>query len=336
MRLAVDAMGGDRAPDEVVRGASWALDEDPGLSLTLVGRREAVMPIIDASGAVKRHLGQRLEFIPAAEVISSEETGAFAVRRKKDSSINVGLRLVKEGHCDGFLSAGNTGALMAGSLLSFGRVSGIKRPALGVTLPTRQAGRGLLLLDVGANADAKPEYLMQFGIMGSVYVEQIMGIPEPKVALLNIGTERDKGNQLVRESFDLFANSSLNFVGFLESRQLLDGRIDVVVCDGFTGNVLLKQLEGTASAIFGMLKEELMASISTKVGAALAKPAFRRLQKRMDYTEYGGAPLFGLNGACIKCHGSSNAKAIKNGIFVARDYVDRDVLGALRQQIKKV
>lgn len=305
--IAVDVMGGDNGPAVVLDGIAQALAADPDLSVVACGLAEEVEPFAD------RH--ERCEAYPATEVIGMGEHPASAVRSKKDSSIVVGCRLVKEGRAQGFFSAGSTGACLAAGTLVMGRVKGVKRPALGQLVPARK--KPTLLMDVGANADCKPDYLVQFAQMGTVYMEKIMGVANPQVGLLNIGSEETKGDAFSQEAYGLMAARVPNFAGNCEGGGLLAGDFDVVVCDGFTGNVCLKTIEGTAKTVFKYLKDVMLSSFSAKLGAVLLKGKLSVLKDKLSPDAYGGTPLLGVKGACIVGHGSSNATAVKNGILVA-------------------
>lgn len=323
MKLAVDGMGGDNAPQAVVEGVLLALDAFPEVEIQLYGQQQAMAPFL------KEH--SRLQVIHCEEVVTGDDDPARAVRRKKDSSLARVLEAVAEGRADACLSAGNTGALMAGGLFKVGRIDGVARPALATTLPTVD-GKGFLMLDLGANADAKPEHLLQYAIMGDIYVKQVRGYT-PRVGLLNIGTEDKKGNELTKATFDLLKEANVNFEGNVEARELLNGVADVVVTDGFTGNMVLKTIEGTAGTLFAMLKEEFFASMKTKLAAAMMKPGLKSLKMKMDYTEYGGAALFGLQAPVIKAHGSSNAKAIFSAIRQANIMVEHNVCETIAKTI---
>ena len=326
MRLAIDAMGGDHAPKEIVLGAMKAIEAYSDIQVVLVGDERKI----------KEHLtnNERIEILHTEEVILSSDEPVRAVRRKKTASMVLAAQLVADGEADACVSAGNTGALMAAGLFVIGRIEGIERPALAPTLPTI-GGEGFLLLDVGANADAKPEHLLQYAIMGSIYSEKARAISRPRVGLLNIGTEEKKGNELVRNTYDLLKDADINFIGNVESRDLLDGVADVVVADGFTGNMVLKTIEGTAMSVFKMLKSALTSSMKNKLAAAVLKPDLAILKNKMDYTEYGGAGLFGLKAPVIKAHGSSDANAIFNSIRQAREMVQNDVSGTIKAAIEK-
>ncbi|MBT2660247.1 phosphate acyltransferase PlsX [Bacillus sp. ISL-45] len=326
MRLAVDAMGGDNAPREIVLGAMKAIQKYSDIHIVLVGDEKRI----------REHLTneERIEILHTEEVILSTDEPVRAVRRKKTASMVLAAQQVADGNADACISAGNTGALMAAGLFVVGRIDGIERPALAPTLPTI-GGEGFLLLDVGANADAKPEHLVQYAIMGSIYSEKARGITNPRVGLLNIGTEEKKGNELVRNTYELLKEADINFIGNVESRDLLEGAADVVVADGFTGNMVLKTIEGTAMSVFKMLKTALTSSFKSKMAAAVLKPDLTVLKNKMDYTEYGGAGLFGLKAPVIKAHGSSDANAVFNSIRQAREMVEKDVSGTIKTAIVK-
>jgi len=328
MRIAVDAMGGDHAPDEIVKGACKAAVVYPDIQIVLVGQKERIMESIT-------EINQRsnIEIYEASEVIEMDEHPAAAIKKKKDASIVVATRLVKEGYADALVSAGNTGAQMAAALLGLGRIKGINRPAIGTVLPTLKEGK--LLIDVGANPDAKPENLLQYGLMGSIYAEMILGIKEPKVALLNIGSEEGKGNELVQAAYPLFKNSTLHFIGNIEGRDIPYGVADVIVCDAFVGNIVLKTIEGMASSLFELIKEKITANTVRKVGALLIKPGLKEIAHTLDYAEYGGAPLLGVNGTSVICHGSSKEKAIFNAIRVAKECVDEKIIDKIANGIQK-
>lgn len=323
MRIAVDAMGGDHAPKAIVEGVVQAVEKWSDLEVILVGDQQAV----------RSHLSSphnRIRIHHTTEVIATDEEPVKAVRSKKDSSMVVAAKLVKEGEADALISAGNTGALMTAGLLIVGRLKGIDRPALSPILPT--AGEnGVIVLDVGANVDAKPHHLYQYAIMGSLYAEKVMGIKRPRVGLLNIGTEEKKGNELTKETYPLLSDAPIHFIGNVEPRDIPFGVCDVAVCDGFTGNVLLKTMEGTAQVVFKMIKEAFMSSLKNKIAAAMLKGSLMGLKDRMDYKEYGGSPLLGLKGACFKAHGSSDARAILNAIDKARTFLEQDVIGIMSQ-----
>jgi glycerol-3-phosphate acyltransferase PlsX len=317
-KVVVDAMGSDRAPHPEIDGA-LAAARDIGVGVILVGRPEVVEPELRRCGW--RRQGDRgIELVTAEEVIGMDEAVATAVRRKKRSSLRVGAKIVAEGRADGFVSAGNTGAAMATAKMVIGMLPGVDRPALAAMVPTK-SGRPTLLLDVGANSECKAHHMAQFAIMGEAYSRSVLGTPRPSVGLMSIGEEEAKGNDLTKEAFPLLRDlSSLNFVGNVEGRDVFTGQVDVIVTDGFTGNVMLKLSEGLQEAVISMIKRELSATVITKTGAMLARPAFKNLKKRLDYAEYGGAPLLGVRRMVVICHGSSNARAIRNAIRNVKEF----------------
>jgi glycerol-3-phosphate acyltransferase PlsX len=318
MRIAVDAMGGDYGPAVVVEGAVVAA-RDYGLSTILVGDKTAV----EREVVRLRARDLPITIHHASQVVGMSESPSQALRRKRDSSLRVAAELVKEGEAAAFVSAGNTGAAMAIGMFVLGVLPGVDRPAIAVVLPS--LGGYTVLIDAGANVDPKPRHLVQFGVMGHVYARDILGKPNPRVGLLSIGEEEGKGNELTKEAFDELKISSLNFIGNVEGRDIYSGNADVVVTDGFTGNVALKVSESLAEMLGAMIKQELGRDPLSKLAALLAMPAFHRFKKRVDYTEMGGAPLLGINGASIVCHGASPVKAIKNAIRVAHEWVQVNV-----------
>ena len=326
MRIVVDAMGGDRAPQVVVDGAVQAA-RDLGLEVVLVGQQEAV------GAALGNHDtdGLALSVQHASQVIEMDEHPAAAVKSKKDSSMIVGMELVKRREADAFYTAGNSGGALASALFRLGRIRGIKRPALSTVFPSKTPQGFCFLLDIGANAECKPEFLVQFALMGSVYSERVMGVQNPRVAIVSNGEEEGKGNQLVQATVPLLKESGLNFVGNAEGKDIPWGTADVVVTDGFTGNIILKLAEGISKFLLDVLKEEITSRNVSKVGALLAKPAFDEVRKRLDYREYGGAPLLGVDGIVIVGHGRSDALAIRNGIRMAAQTVENGVLDAIKQ-----
>lgn len=326
IRIALDAMGGDHAPAVVVEGAVAAARE-PGVEVILVGRAE----VIKAELSKHDTSGLSLPIVHAEDVVEMDEHASTALRQKRQSSIAVGIGLVKEGDASAFVSAGNSGAVMAKALFGLGRIQGVERPAIGTVFPTK-SGK-CFILDIGANADCKPDYLVQFATMGSAYMERVFGISNPRVGLLSNGEEETKGNQLVQAVFPLLKAAPVNFVGNVEGKDVPSGMADVVVCDGFTGNVLLKLSEGVASSLFDVLKEELTSSLANKLAAMVLKPAFRRVKRRLDYAEYGGAPLLGVNGVVIIAHGRSNALAIKNAVRVAKQAADQKLVETMGKML---
>lgn len=328
MKIAIDAFGGDNAPGAVVEGVLTALAEWDDFEVILTGKKDAILACLKGCG---EDAMKRISVIDAPEVIGCDEQPTTAVKRKRGSSLVAAINAVAEKNADCVISAGSTGALLTGATLIIRRIPGVKRPALAPVMPT--AGKPVLLLDSGANADCKPEYLQQFAIMGSAYMEGVMGVENPVVGLVNNGSEEAKGSELTKAAFALLKGAEVNFTGNCEARDIFSGKYDVLVTDGFTGNVILKEVEGFAAALFGILKRELTSSFVTKIGAGLAKPAFKRVKKLMDYSEYGGAPLLGINGGVIKAHGSSDAKAFVNAIRQARLYVSGSVTEKIAARI---
>ncbi|MFD0587869.1 phosphate acyltransferase PlsX [Paenibacillus sp. GCM10027627] len=326
MRIAIDAMGGDHAPGLIVKGALEAAAEWPDTELVLVGDKAAIEPLIGGS------LPANVSIAHADDVIGPDDEPVKAVRRKKGASMVVAGQLVKDKQADAMLSAGNTGALMATGLLIVGRMEGIERPALAPMLPTMD-DVGLLSLDLGANMDAKPEHLMQYAIMGSIYRSKVHGLERPRVGLLNVGTEAKKGNELTKAAYELLENAPIHFIGNVEARDVLNRNCDVLVCDGFSGNIMLKAMEGTAGMIFSTLKDAFGSSLLTKIAAAIMIPKLKQLKKKLDYKEHGGAPLLGLNGLVVKCHGSSDAFAVKNAVRQARIALQGDLIGSISAEI---
>ncbi|WP_044337428.1 phosphate acyltransferase PlsX [Rossellomorea aquimaris] len=325
MKLAVDAMGGDHAPKEIVLGVKRALKEFNDIEVLLFGDESQIKQYISPV--------DRLTIVHTDEVIEGTDEPVRAIKRKKNASMVLMAQAVQNGEADACISAGNTGALMTAGLFIVGRIDGIERPALAPTLPTLD-GRGFLMLDLGANVDAKPEHLLQYAIMGSIYAEKVRGINNPRVGLLNIGTEDKKGNELTKKSFQLLKDAPIHFVGNVESRDLLEGPADVVVTDGFTGNMVLKTIEGTALSVFSMLKKTFTASTKNKLAAGLVKNDLKQMKNMLDYTEYGGAGLFGLKAPVIKAHGSSNEVALYNAMRQAREMVKNNVSNTIKDAIK--
>ncbi|ETT85822.1 phosphate acyltransferase PlsX [Viridibacillus sp. FSL R5-0477] len=326
MKIAIDGMGGDNAPQAIIEGVYKALEASADIEIQLFGQKQAMQPYL------KDH--ERLTVINCEEVIEGDDEPVRAVRRKKDASMVKMAEAVKNGEADACVSAGNTGALMAAGLFVVGRIKGIDRPALSTTLPTLD-GKGFDMLDLGSNADAKPENLAQFAIMASIYAQQVRDIQNPTVGLLNIGTEDKKGNELTKAAFGLLQEAPINFIGNVEARELLNSAADVVVTDGFTGNMVLKTIEGTADSIFSMLKGAFMASGKTKVAALMMKSNLKEIKTKMDYTEYGGAALFGLKAPVVKAHGSSNANAFASAIRQANIMVKHNVCATIDSTISK-
>lgn len=329
MKIIVDAMGGDNAPHAIVDGCVQALADMPALELILTGRRN----VIEAELAKHDYDAARINIVDATEVIDMAEPPVEAIRYKKDSSLVKGLRLLQAGEAGAFITAGSTGATIAGATLIVKRLPNVKRPALAPLLPTRKGK--VLLIDCGANAECRPSFLAQFALMGSIYMQKMEGVKSPRVGLVNNGAEAEKGTELTKAAYKLIEGMPVNFKGNAEGRDLVSGDFDVLVTDGFTGNIILKFMEGMAGVLMGMLKDELSSTFRAKLGAALAMPAFRSFKKKMDYTEYGGALMLGVNGGVIKAHGSSNAKAIKSTLRQAAGFIQADVVGVIKEEISK-
>ncbi|MCD6379132.1 phosphate acyltransferase PlsX [bacterium] len=330
MRIAVDAMGGDNAPGAMVKGAVDAVREAGGeFDVVLVGKKDIIEESISRNGYAIEHI----EVLNASEVVGMKEGPAIAIRKKKDSSVSVAVREQKQGRVDAVFSVGNTGAVVAASLLSLGRLPGISRPAIAILMPTK--GKGTVLLDGGANSDCSPHHLEQFAYMGSIYTEAFLGTKNPKIGLLNIGEEESKGNELIRETYNLLKGSELNFVGNVEGTDIFNGSVDVVVTDGFVGNVVLKFSESITSYLSAFLKEEMKKAFLSKIGGFLMKPAFRNLKKKLDYAEYGAMPLLGVNGAIFIGHGNSSSRAIKNGIINISRFVSDEINEKIIMRMKE-
>jgi glycerol-3-phosphate acyltransferase PlsX len=329
--IALDAMGSDRAPKPEIEGAMHAA-RHYGINVVLVGRE----PLIRAElGRVPAAASLPIQVIHASEVIAMEDKAVQAVRAKRDSSLRVGLRLVREGKAAGFVTAGNTGAAMATAKMVLGGLPAVDRPALAAVIPTA-IGTVAILLDVGANVDCKPHNLEQFAVMGEIYFRSMFGTRRPRVGLLSIGQEEGKGNDLTREAFPLLKQLPLNFIGNVEGRDLYNGKVDVIVADGFVGNVALKTSEGVANLVRATLKESLKATITRQVGYLLSRSAFADFKKRLDHTEYGGAPLLGVKGVCFITHGSSNANAIKNAIRVAAEFAELRINDKIEKELAQI
>lgn len=324
MKIAIDAMGGDAAPDINVEGAKLAAKEWKDLQLILVGNAKLMEPML-------KDAPSNIEVKHTEEVITAEDEPVKAIRRKKAASMVVAANMVKAKEADGMISAGNTGALMALGYLVIGRIKGIERPALAPVLPTLD-GQGVLALDLGANMDATPEQLVQYAVMGSIYRTRIHKLDHPRIGLLNIGTEANKGNELTKAAAELLTEAPVNYIGNVESRDVLQRNCDVLVCDGFAGNIMLKSMEGVADAVFSELKKMFMKNTKNKLAASLLKSDLLQLKSKMDYREHGGAPLLGVNGVCIKGHGSSDANAMKNAIRQARTACQSNLVQSLSKE----
>lgn len=328
MNIMIDGMGGDHAPEEIVKGAVQAAKEISG-TVSIIGREERINECLQALN----WNGDNIEIVNATEVISNNESPAMAVRKKKDSSISKGMRMLKEGEVDAFISGGSTGALLSAGLLILGRIRGIKRPAIAAFFPKIGMNDTSLILDCGANAESRPEYLLQYGIMGSIFVEKVKGIENPEVMLLNVGVEEEKGDPLHKESFELLRNADINFKGNCEGRDVPFGCCDVVVTDGFSGNVFLKSSEGVALAVMKRIKQKMTEGLAAKAGALLSYNKLKEIKKEFDYSEEGGAPILGLKGPVLKIHGSSKANAVYNAILKAVPYVEQDVTALIENAI---
>lgn len=328
VKVALDAMGGDNAPVEIVKGAVDALAESEDLVVYLVGREKTIQEELGKY----QYDDRRILIVPADEVIETAEPPVMAIRKKKESSIVKALYLVKNGTCDAFVSAGSSGAILVGGQLIVGRIKGIDRAPLAPVIPTAKGCA--LLIDCGANVDAKPNNLVQFAKMGSIYCEHVLNIEKPRVAIVNIGAEEEKGNLLVKETFPLLkACDDINFIGSIEAREIPNGYADVIVCEAFVGNVILKLYEGTASVLVQKIKEGLQSNLKSKIGAALALPTLKDTLKSFSTKEHGGAPLLGLNGLVVKTHGSSESVEIKNSLLQCRTFKEQDINGKIRQQL---
>lgn len=328
VKVAVDAMGGDNAPVEIVKGAVDAINESSRVKVYLTGGRE----VIEKELAKYTYNKEQAEVVNASEVIATAEPPVMAIRRKKDSSLVKALNLVKDGVCDAYVSAGSTGATLVGGQVIVGRIKGVERPPLAPLIPTEKGCA--LLIDCGANVDARPSHLVQFAKMGSIYMEYVMGVKNPRVALVNIGAEEDKGNALVKETYPLLKNCpDIHFVGNIEARDIPGGAADVIVCEAFVGNVILKLYEGVGGTLIRMVKAGMMTSLRSKLGALLVKPALKNTLKAFDLEQYGGAPLLGLNGLVVKTHGSSKAVEIKNSILQCITFAEQNINEKIKEKI---
>lgn len=327
--VALDAMGGDNAPKEMIKGAVQALEKTDAVQVLLVGKED----VIRAELAQYTYDKARIEVVNATEVIETAEPPVNAIRRKMDSSIVVGMKLVKEGQADAFVSAGSSGAVLVGGQVIVGRIKGVERPPLAPLIPTEKGVS--LLVDCGANVDARPSHLVQFAKMGSIYMEHVVGIKNPKVGIVNIGAEEEKGNALVKETFPLLkGEKNINFIGSVEAREIPHGQADVIVCEAFAGNIILKLFEGVGSVLISEIKKGMMGSLRSKIGALLVKPALKKALKSFDSSEYGGAPLLGLNGLVVKTHGSSTAKEICNTIIQCVTFKEQKINEKIKESIQ--
>ena len=328
IKVALDAMGGDNARDEIIKGAMEAVGLREDIKVFLVGKEELIREKLKAYS----YREPQIEVVNATEVIETAEPPVAAIRKKKDSSIVVGMKLVKDGTADAFVSAGSSGAVLVGGQLLVGRIKGVERPPLAPLIPTEKGVS--LLVDCGANVDARPSHLVQFAKMGSIYMEHVMGVKNPRVAIVNIGAEEEKGNALVKETFPLLkACTDINFIGSIEAREIPHGQADVIVCEAFVGNVILKLYEGVGAVLISKIKEGMMSSLRSKIGALLVKPALKQTVKSFDASEYGGAPLLGLNGLVVKTHGSSKAKEVKNSIIQCVTFKEQRINDKIRENI---
>lgn len=328
VKVAVDAMGGDNAPAEIVKGVVDAVNKEGSIKVFLIGKEALVKEELKKYD----YDNQRVEVINAAEVIATEEPPVMAIRRKKDSSLVKSMNMVKTGEADALVSAGSSGAILVGGQVIVGRIKGIERPPLAPLIPTIKGVS--LLVDCGANVDARPSHLVQFAKMGSIYMENIMGIEKPRVAIVNIGAEEEKGNMLVKETFPMLkACEDINFIGSIEARDIPAGYADVIVCEAFVGNVILKLYEGVGASLIGKVKEGMMSTLRSKIGALLVKPALKATLKSFDASEYGGAPLLGLNGLVVKTHGSSKAKEVTNSIIQCVTFKNQQINEKIKANI---
>lgn len=328
VRIAVDAMGGDHGPSEMVAGAVEAVEAKPQIQVLLVGKED----VIAAELAGHTYDKERITVVNATEVIATEEPPVNAIRKKKDSSIVVGMDLVKKKEADAFVSAGSSGAILVGGQVIVGRIKGVERPPLAPLIPTEKGVS--LLIDCGANVDARSSHLVQFARMGSIYMEHVMGIKQPRVAIVNIGAEEEKGNALVKETFPLLkACTDINFIGSIEAREIPHGGADVIVCEAFVGNVILKLYEGVGATLIGCVKKGMMTTLRSKIGALLVKPALKATLKSFDASQYGGAPLLGLNGLVVKTHGNSKANEVKNSIIQCVAFKEQQINEKIRESL---
>lgn len=334
MYIAVDGFGGDNAPIEICEGIAWALREQSGFKVYLTGDKARLIPIVEKLDCDK----SRIEIVDAPQIITMDDHPATAMREKPNSSMAIACDLVSQGKASAVMSAGNTGALLSGGVFKIKRIKGIARPALAPVMPCFgvEGKSRTLILDAGANADCKPEYLLQFAHMASEYMRIVFGIERPSVGLINIGVEEGKGNELIKTVYSMLKESDLNFIGNVESREIASSPADILVTDGFTGNIVIKFMEGVAATLFSELKIALNSTTKSKIGALLVKDEMKRLKNKMDYEEIGSSILLGVNGGVFKCHGSSSRKAIKNGLLQAVRFSEDDVIGAIKENMKEI
>lgn len=329
MKIAVDGMGGDYAPHSIIEGCLEAIKIHKELEILITGPKELLERELSKQG----YKEGKITILDAKEIITNNEHPVMAIRRKKESSLYKALELVKNKGAEAVISAGSTGAFLAGATLVIGRIKGVNRPALAPIMPGKHGP--FMVIDCGANSDCKPINLVQFALMGETYFQNILRIDNPTVGLVNIGSEEEKGNELTKEAHKLLKQNSVNFIGNVEPREIPEGKVQVLVCDGFVGNTILKMYEGVASTIFSTLKEQIMSSVRTKIGGLMLKPVFDKFKKDFDYTEYGGAAFLGVDGICIKAHGSSDAKAIKNAIKQAVTFYEKDIINKIKGSIEE-
>ena len=330
MRIAIDAMGGDHAPSEIIKGAVEAAALCPH-EIILIGNEDRICQEL----SLPKETPPRISIVHTEEVIDNHDAPVKAVRTKRDSSMVRGLEMLKNGECDAFISAGNTGALMAGSLFTLGRIAGIDRPVIASVYPQVSGGISLIV-DAGANAECKPHNLLEFGVMGSIYAQKVLDMERPRVGLVNIGAEDSKGTTIVKAAHELLQEGPVHFIGNVEARDIPAGACDIIVCDGFVGNVILKLTEGMASSMMSLLKKKFTAGLIPKMGAALLSGKFKEIKELFDYSEYGGAPILGVRGAVIKIHGSSKSKAVKNAILKAVPYVENNVVSKIQDAVIEI
>lgn len=329
IKIAVDAMGGDNAPGEIVKGAVEAVSKRTDIQVLLIGQEAAVKQELEKY----TYIEEQLRLIPASEVIETDEPPVNAIRKKKDSSIVIAMKMVKSGEADAMVSAGSSGAILVGGQVLVGRIKGVERPPFGALIPTENGVA--LLLDSGANVDARPSHLVQFARMGSIYMEHVIGISRPRVGIVNVGAEEEKGNALVKETFPLLKEcGDINFTGSIEAREIPRGGADVIVCEAFTGNVILKLYEGTGDTLLRMVKQGMMSNLRSKIGALLVKPALKETLKKFDATQYGGAPLLGLNGLVVKTHGSAKAAEVCNSIIQCVTFKEQKINEKIKESLE--